>query len=83
MASPSELLEIARELGVKLVPCQMSMDLLGLSRDDMIDVWTNRPGAAAMLSRHKTRSRSSSEEAVMTNVVRHEEGDLRSVRAAA
>ena len=29
-ASPSELLEIARELGVRLIPCQMTMDLLGL-----------------------------------------------------
>lgn len=49
VASPSELLEMARELGVKLVPCQMSMDLLGLSRDDMIDGLDEPAGAAAML----------------------------------
>lgn len=49
VAGPSELLEMARELDVKLVPCQMSMDLLGLSRDDMIDGLDEPAGAAAML----------------------------------
>ena len=24
-------------MGVKLIPCQMTMDLLGLKRDDLID----------------------------------------------
>jgi peroxiredoxin family protein len=49
VASPSELLEIARELSVKLVPCRMSMDLLGLSSDDMIERLDEPAGAAAML----------------------------------
>ena len=34
---PSELIETARDLGVKLIPCQMTMDLLGLKREDMIE----------------------------------------------
>jgi peroxiredoxin family protein len=37
VASPGELLEMAQDLGVRLVPCQMTMDLLGLTREDMID----------------------------------------------
>jgi peroxiredoxin family protein len=49
VASPGELLEIARELGVRFVPCQMSMDLLGLTREDMIDGLDEPAGATAML----------------------------------
>lgn len=49
VASPGELLEMARDLGVRLVPCQMTMDLLGLSRDDMIDGLDEPVGATAML----------------------------------
>jgi peroxiredoxin family protein len=49
VASPGELLEMAVELGVKLVPCQMTMDLLGLRREDMIDGLDEPGGAAAML----------------------------------
>lgn len=49
VASPGELLEMARELGVRLVPCQMTMDLLGLSRDDMIEDLDEPAGATAML----------------------------------
>jgi peroxiredoxin family protein len=37
VASPQELLELARDMGVRLIPCQMTMDLLGLTRQDMID----------------------------------------------
>ena len=36
VASPSELLASAIELGVKLVPCQMTMDLMGLTKADLI-----------------------------------------------
>jgi sulfide:quinone oxidoreductase len=50
VASPQELLELAREMGVRLVPCQMTMDLLGLSRDDMIDGLDEPAGAAAALA---------------------------------
>lgn len=49
VASPGELLEMARDLGVKLIPCQMTMDLLGLRREDMIDGLDEPAGAAAML----------------------------------
>ena len=49
VASPGELLEMARDLGVRLVPCQMTMDLLGLSRDDMIDGLGEPVGATTML----------------------------------
>ena len=49
VASPGELLEMAVELGVKLVPCQMTMDLLGLRREDMIDGLGEPAGATAML----------------------------------
>src|SRR3990172_2577325 len=34
---PTELLELARDMGVKLIPCQMTMDLMGIQRDDLID----------------------------------------------
>ncbi len=37
VASPQELLDTARELGVKLVPCQMTMDLMGLKREDLVE----------------------------------------------
>jgi peroxiredoxin family protein len=49
VASPGELLQMAIDLGVKLVPCQMTMDMLGLSREDMIDGLGEPVGATAML----------------------------------
>ena len=49
VASPGELLEMARDLGVRLVPCQMTMDLLGLKREDTIDGLDEPAGAATML----------------------------------
>ena len=49
VASPGELLEMAVQLGVKLVPCQMTMDLLGLKREDMIEGLGEPVGATAML----------------------------------
>jgi peroxiredoxin family protein len=50
VASPQQLLELAREMGVRLVPCQMTMDLLGLSRDDMVDGLDEPAGAATALA---------------------------------
>jgi len=32
-----ELMELARELGVRMVACQMSMEVLGLSREELVD----------------------------------------------
>jgi len=50
VASPQELLEVARDLGVTLIPCQMTMDLLGLDRDDLIDGLAEPAGAATALA---------------------------------
>jgi peroxiredoxin family protein len=49
VASPTELLEVARDLGVHMVPCQMTMDLLGLSRQDLIDGLDEPAGATTAL----------------------------------
>src|SRR5688572_22482908 len=51
VASPSELLEVAQELGVKLWPCQMSMDLMGLRREDLIPGLEETVGAATAIER--------------------------------
>src|SRR5262245_14873653 len=37
VASPRELLEAATALGVEFIPCQMTMDMFGLKREDLID----------------------------------------------
>jgi peroxiredoxin family protein len=50
VASPQELLEVARDLGVELIPCQMTMDLLGLSRDDLIEGLAEPAGATTALA---------------------------------
>ena len=49
VASPRELLDIARDLGVHLVPCQMTMDLMGLTKDDLIDGLDPPAGATSAL----------------------------------
>ena len=49
VASPTELLEAAKDLGVKLYPCQMTMELYGLSKDDFIDGTEPPVGAATFL----------------------------------
>jgi peroxiredoxin family protein len=46
VASPRELLEAAQALGVEFIPCQMTMDMFGLTRDDMIDGLGEPAGAA-------------------------------------
>jgi peroxiredoxin family protein len=37
VARLSELLEMAREMGVRLIACQMSMDVLGIKKEDLIE----------------------------------------------
>ena len=37
VAKLSELLEIAVESGVKLIACQMTMDVMGIKKEDLID----------------------------------------------
>jgi peroxiredoxin family protein len=49
VAEPGELLEMAQALGVRLIPCQMSMDLMGLKREDLIDGLEEPAGAATVL----------------------------------
>ena len=50
IASPAELLASAIELGVKLVPCQMTMEMMGLTRADLIEGIEEPAGAmSAML----------------------------------
>ena len=51
VAEPQELLEMAQQLGVKLWPCQMTMDLMGLKREDFIDGLSETVGAATALQR--------------------------------
>lgn len=47
--NPTELLELAREMGVRMIPCQMTMDLLGLKPDDLLDGLEEPVGAATAL----------------------------------
>ena len=49
IASPAELLEAAQALGVDFIPCQMSMDMFGLKREDMIEGLGEPAGAAAVI----------------------------------
>jgi peroxiredoxin family protein len=53
VAPPEELLQMAKELDVKLWPCQMTMDLMGLQRADLIDGLGEPAGAATALERMK------------------------------
>lgn len=53
VASPQELLDLAKELDVRLVPCQMTMDLLGLTKDDLIDGIEEPAGAMSALAEAK------------------------------
>ena len=56
VASVQELLELSQDLGVKLWPCQMTMDLMGLSRDDLIDGLDDPAGAGSAISLMKEAS---------------------------
>jgi peroxiredoxin family protein len=49
VASPKELLDMALALGVELMPCQMTMDMFGLTREDMIDGLGEPVGAATVV----------------------------------
>ena len=40
---------MAQELGVHLIPCQMSMDMMGFRREDLIDGLDEPVGAATVL----------------------------------
>jgi peroxiredoxin family protein len=49
VAEPGELLGLAQAMGVKLLPCQMSMDMMGFKREDLIDGLEEPVGAASVL----------------------------------
>ena len=49
VASPRELLEMAVDIGVRLHPCQMTMDLYGLKKEDFIDGLQPSLGAASFI----------------------------------
>jgi peroxiredoxin family protein len=55
-ASPKELLDLAGEMGVRLIPCQMTMDLLGLKKEHLIDGLEEPVGAATALLEMKEAS---------------------------
>jgi len=60
VASVTELMEMAIDVGVRLHPCQMTMDLYGLSTSDFIDglqplwarlvlsIWPPRPTSSCL-----------------------------------
>jgi peroxiredoxin family protein len=48
-AKPKELLEIAQAMGVEFMPCQMTMDMFGLKKDDFIDGLGDPVGAATVI----------------------------------
>ena len=50
VASPHELMEMAKDLGVHLIPCQMTMDMLGLKPEDLIDGLEPPAGATRALA---------------------------------
>ena len=50
VASPKELLEMAALMGVEFVPCQMTMDMFGIKREDLIEGMGEPVGAATYLS---------------------------------
>jgi peroxiredoxin family protein len=56
VASVGELLELAKDMGVKLWPCQMTMDLMGLTNDDLIDGLDKPAGAGSAISVMKDAS---------------------------
>lgn len=56
VASVQELLELAQDMGVKLWPCQMTMDLMGITSDDIIDGLDDPAGAGAAISLMKEAS---------------------------
>lgn len=54
VAPPEELMSVAMEMGVRVAPCQMTMDLMGLTSDDLIDGLEPPMGAAAAVAHMKT-----------------------------
>ena len=51
LQAPEELFALGQEMGVQMWPCQMTMDLLGIRGDQMIDGLGEPVGAATALAR--------------------------------
>jgi peroxiredoxin family protein len=49
VAKPETLIQTAQELGVRLIPCQMTMDLMGLSPEDLLGGLEEPIGAATAI----------------------------------
>ncbi|MHB8891578.1 MAG: DsrE/DsrF/DrsH-like family protein [Candidatus Limnocylindrales bacterium] len=49
VASPKELLEMAQLMGVEFIPCQMTMDMFGIKREDLMEGMGEPVGAATYL----------------------------------
>lgn len=56
VASVQELLELAQDMGVKLWPCGMTMDLMGLEESDLIPGLDTPAGAGSAISLMKEAS---------------------------
>ena len=56
VASVQELLDLSKQLGVNLWPCQMTMDLMGLTNDELIDGLDKPVGAGSAISLMKEAS---------------------------
>lgn len=50
VSSPQELLETAQAMGVKMIPCGMTMEMMGLTKEDLIDGLEEPAGAATALA---------------------------------
>ena len=50
VSTPAELLEVAQLMGVEFIPCQMTMDMFGLKKEDMIDGLGEPVGAATVIA---------------------------------
>jgi peroxiredoxin family protein len=50
VSKPKDLLEMAQAMGVKFLPCQMTMDMFGLKAEDLIDGMGEPVGAATALA---------------------------------
>jgi len=50
VATLPELRQMAIDLGVKLLACQMSMEVMGIRREDLIDEVTDVVGAATYIA---------------------------------
>ncbi len=50
VSSVQELMDTAIEMGVKMWPCQMTMDLMGITQDDLIDGLDKPAGAGSAIS---------------------------------